>query len=631
MADAAPAEPVSHGYAPALRLPRRHWQLQRLTLPFVLALCAVLGLAIACIYLQSAARAYAGGESEWAKAQKRAVIHLQQYAASGDLSEYQAYLSALLIPDGDRLAREELERPQPDMQRVEAGFVAGQNHPGDVPGMALLYRHAQWLPQIRQASEIWKQADQELDKLRQHGERLHQLRQQSGNAVQLEQELALIRQVDERLSVLEQAFSQTLAEATHMTDLALMWLLVGVALLLTCIGLLFTRRMLRQQEQQQQAMFAIEQRYRVFFEASIDAVALVQQEGEIIDVNPAACRVFGYSRNELIGMHRNQLVDPDNEKTRQAIRARTGSGHYRGHINYRRKDGSWFTAEISSTQFIDADGKSKYSVVLRDITERLQQEEEIRQLNSHLEERVAQRTAELQQTTRELEAFCHSIAHDLTTPLRALNGYATLLQEEYGEQLDEQARFYLQRSREASLRMSRLIDALLGLDRHARQRLQRINVDLSGLAQQLLQRLQDETPHPVTLDIESGLTVQADPGMCRELLWQLLSNAWKFTRSRDDARISICRVGNESPALFCVRDNGIGFDMAFGHKLFRVFSRLHTPGKDDGIGMGLAVVQTIVDRHGGRVWAEAEEGSGAAFYFSLEPQVNHSESSKTAT
>lgn len=155
--------------------------------------------------------------------------------------------------------------------------------------------------------------------------------------------------------------------------------------------------------------------------------------------------------------------------------------------------------------------------------------------------------------------------------------------------------------------------AVLGLDRHARQ------------------RLQDETPHPVTLDIESGLTVQADPGMCRELLWQLLSNAWKFTRSRDDARISICRVGNESPALFCVRDNGIGFDMAFGHKLFRVFSRLHTPGKDDGIGMGLAVVQTIVDRHGGRVWAEAEEGSGAAFYFSLEPQVNHSESSKTAT
>ena len=618
--------------APATPLPHHRWALLRLTIPFIVALCGVLGLAIVCIDMLSAARACASGESEWSKAQKRAVIHLQRYAANGEHQEYQAYLSDMLIPLGDRRAREELDRAHPDPLIVEAGFVAGQNHAADVPGMTLLYRHAQRLPQIRHAVEVWVRADQALQQLHQHAERLRQLRQQQAPTAQLEAELAAIHEIDEHLTVLEHEFAQTLAAATRLADQLLMWLLAGVALSLTGVGITVSRRMIRQQEQQQRDLFAAEQRYRVFFESSIDAVVLALPEGRIVDVNPAACTVFGYSREEMIGMHRNVLLAaPDSEPVRRAIRARTGDGHYRGHMQYLRKDGSRFTAEISSTQFVDADGHSKYSVVLRDITQRLQQEEEIRELNNRLEQRVAERTAEQQQTTRELEAFCHSIAHDLTTPLRALNGYATLLQEEYGAQLDEQAQFYLQRSRETSLRMSRLIDALLGLDRHARQRLQRSKIDLSTLAQSLLLQLQQgEAAHPVTIEIQPGLSTEADPSLCHELLWQLLSNAWKFTRQRPAARISLHRVGTDTPPLFCLADNGIGFDMAFGHKLFRVFSRLHTPGKDDGIGMGLAVVQTIVDRHGGRIWADAEEGKGAAFYFSLEPQANHSESGKPA-
>lgn len=586
----------------------------------MLALCSVLGLAVANMHMLSAARAFVGGESEWSKAQKRAVIHLLRYAHDRELTEYQAYLSAMLIPRGDRRAREELNRVNPDRLLVEAGFVAGQIDPDDVPGMTLLYRHAQVLPQIRRAIDIWAKADIEIEQLQRHAEQLHELMQQNAPHEQIDLELAAIRQIDEQLTVLEQAFSQALGDATRLADRTLTWLLAAVALLLAMIGVAISRNLIRKQEQQQRELFAIEQRYRVFFEASIDAVVLVLPDGWVLDANPAACAVLGYSRGELIGMHRDVLVDPNSDKVRKAIQGRTGKGHYRGHIDYRRKDGSWFTAEISSTQFVDADGQSKYSVVLRDITQRLRQEEEIRQLNTRLEERVAERTAELQQTTRELEAFCHSIAHDLTTPLRALNGYATLLQEEYGEQLDEQAQFYLQRSREASLRMSRLIDGLLGLDRHARQRLQRTEVNLTALAEELLQRLQNDAPHAATLDIAADLTVMADPTMCREFLWQLLSNAWKFTRTKADARISLVRIGDETPPLFCVRDNGIGFDMAFGNKLFRVFSRLHTPGKDDGIGMGLALVQTIVNRHGGRIWAEAAEGQGAAFYFSLSPQ-----------
>ena len=279
------------------------------------------------MHMLSAARAFVGGESEWSKAQKRAVIHLQRYARSGELTEYQAYLSAMLIPRGDRRAREELNSATPDKLMVEAGFVAGQVDPDDVPGMTLLYRHAQVLPQIRRAIDVWAKADLEIEQLQQHAQQLHQLIQQRGTDERIEVELAAIRQSDERLTVLEQEFSQALGDATRLADRTLMWLLAVVALLLAIIGIAISRNLIRKQEQQQRELFAIEQRYRVFFEASIDAVVLVLPAGQILDANPSACAVLGYSREELIGMHRDVLVDPNSDNVRKAIQGRTGKGH----------------------------------------------------------------------------------------------------------------------------------------------------------------------------------------------------------------------------------------------------------------------------------------------------------------
>lgn len=577
----------------------------------------MLGLSIAGTESLSAARAYVGGESNWSKAQKNAVSHLLRYAGARDAADYRQFHAYIDVTLGDRQARQELDRPQPDVARIHAGFVRGGIHPNDVPRMIRLYRYGRdWQP-ITQAIDIWRRADDEIDRLLALAAAIdaQAMRQQPADS----QQQAAVRALDARLNTLEEQFSLALGDATRKAENVLNTLLLVGTLLLASFGVGLTRRIVQTQARQQQALAASEQRYRVFFQSSIDPVFLLHDGGEIIDVNPAACEAFGYSRNELIGMHRSRLIDVTQENTRIATRSRIEHGRYRGKIEYRRKDGSHFIGDASLAQFTAADGEIRYSVVIRDITEQLRQEEEIRQLNTRLEERVSARTAELEQANRELEAFCHSIAHDLTTPLRAVNGYSALLAEEYGDRLDAAAHRYLQRTREASLRMSRLIDALLGLARHARQPLQRSSVDLSRLALELLAQLQQEQPQrDVIVDIQPGLQLQADPALLHELLRQLLANAWKFSRDAAPARIGVGRDDSRQPPAYFVRDNGIGFDMKFGNKLFRVFSRLHSPGQHEGTGMGLAVVATIVNRHGGKVWAESAEGCGATFYFNLD-------------
>lgn len=613
---------VDNGFSAGESRPRASRSALRLTLPFLIALAALLGISIAGLDTLSAARAFVGGESSWSKAQKRAVNHLLHYTRYHDANEYQLFLQALAVTQGDRRAREEMDRAEPDYAAVRAGFLLGGIHPDDIRRMYLLYRYGQHWQPVATAIGIWREGDAHIARLQQAGEAIRsQAQLQALDLEAIEAQLLEVRRIDARLDQLEQRFSQALGQATRQAEHLLTTLLISGTLALAAFGVGLTRRALRDYEAQQQALDASRQRYRAFFESSIDAVVLVHIDGDIIDVNPAACTMFGYRREELIGMHRSRLIDSQSESVRRAIEARTATGYYRGQLQYRRKDGSWFTGEISSAQFVDADGRTKYSVVIRDITERLQQEEQIRRLNARLEERVAERTAELEHANRELEAFCHSIAHDLTTPLRAVNGYSAMLAEEYGDRLDPEAHHYLQRTREASLRMSRLIDALLSLARHARQPLHRVGVDLSRMAAGLLAELQQEQPeHRVEIDIQPGLRATGDPVLLHELLRQLLTNAWKFSAYAQPARITVGRDDDLQPPAYYVRDNGIGFNMAFGNKLFRVFSRLHSPGQHDGTGIGLAVVATIVDRHGGRVWAESAEGNGATFYFTLGDQ-----------
>ena len=244
-----------------------------------------------------------------------------------------------------------------------------------------------------------------------------------------------------------------------------------------------------------------------------------------------------------------------------------------------------------------------------EIGERMQKESDLRQ-----------RTAELEAANQELESFSYSVSHDLRTPLRAIDGYSHVLSEDYGAVLDANAQEYLARTRAAAQRMGQLIDDLLGLAHVARHNLNRVDTDLSALAHDIFSRLSQAVPQrQVTIHIAEGLRAHADATLMAVVLDNLLGNALKYTAQMPDAQIGFGMQQHDGQAVFFVRDNGIGFDMQFADKLFRPFQRLH--GADfPGTGIGLATVQRIIVRHGGRIWATAEPGKGAVFHFTLAGQ-----------
>jgi light-regulated signal transduction histidine kinase (bacteriophytochrome) len=236
---------------------------------------------------------------------------------------------------------------------------------------------------------------------------------------------------------------------------------------------------------------------------------------------------------------------------------------------------------------------------------------------------LQQAKAEVEAANRELEAFSYSVAHDLRAPLRSIDGFSQALLEDYLDKLDAEGRQNLHYVRESAQQMAELIDDLLALARVTRSELKRERFDLSALAALVVGQLRTRDPRrQVEVAIAEGLDVEADPRLLRAALENLLGNAWKFTGKRADARIEFGAIPADGEMAYFVRDNGAGFDMAYAGKLFGVFQRLHSAGEFEGTGIGLATVQRIVRRHGGRIWAEGEVGRGATFFFTLEPGRN---------
>jgi light-regulated signal transduction histidine kinase (bacteriophytochrome) len=274
--------------------------------------------------------------------------------------------------------------------------------------------------------------------------------------------------------------------------------------------------------------------------------------------------------------------------------------------------------EDSTADRLRAEAAVKASLnILEDLSDA---QAEIRTLNVELEARVEQRTAELLVANKNLEAFTYSVAHDLRSPLRALSGYGEALREDYGDRLDETGRWYTERIQAATERMGALIDDLLNLSQVSRAEMSLGPVDLSTEVAAIAGELQTREPgRRVRFALQDGVWVNADRTLIRTVLQNLVENAWKYTAKRDDATIEFGTTAAEDARVCCyVRDNGAGFDPAFGGKLFQPFQRLHAVTEFPGTGIGLASVRRIIERHGGRVWAEGAVGRGATFYFTLD-------------
>ncbi len=372
--------------------------------------------------------------------------------------------------------------------------------------------------------------------------------------------------------------------------------------------------------------------------AADNGIVIADTEGTILWVNSGFTRLTGYSAAEAVGRTPRLLRSGKQDEAlyKELWETILAGKVWSGELINRRKDGSLYIEEQTITPVRDEHGRVSHFIAIKhDVTERRRAQEEIRRLNEELEQRVRQRTAELTAVNRELEAFSSSVAHDLRAPLRSIQGFSKVLLDDYAEQLDAQGKHYLQRVYAASQGMQRLIDDLLNLARVARSEMRREKVDLGSLAQTIGTELSQADPdRPVEFVITQGLAADGDPRLLRVALENLLNNAWKYTSKHRTARIEFgIRAGERgsggagetssaplppsSPAVFFVRDDGAGFDMKYADKLFRAFQRLHTTSEFEGTGVGLATVLHIVQRHGGRIWAEGGVERGATFYFSL--------------
>jgi len=396
------------------------------------------------------------------------------------------------------------------------------------------------------------------------------------------------------------------------------------------VYVLETTRDITGRKRTEAALRQSEERLQRVTEGMTEGLVISDVEGHLFHWNPAAIEMHGFTSAEnwerrlpeFTNIFELASLDGTVVPFEQwpLPRILRGERLREYELRVRRIDRDWERVfSYGGTIVDDGFGNQIAFCTIADITERKRAEEEIKRLNEDLERRVAQRTAELRAANKELESFSYSVAHDLRAPLRAVDGFSDALMEDYGPQLPEQAREYLQTIRRGAQRMGALIDDLLAFSRLNRQALTKQTVDMELLVHGVLEDVLPGAKER-TIEIVNGTLPAAngDPTLLRQVWANLLSNAIKYSRYVQQARIEIGALAEEKKNVYYVRDNGAGFDMKYADKLFGVFQRLHRAEEFEGTGIGLAIVQRVVHRHGGRVWAEAKVNQGATFYFTLE-------------
>lgn len=355
--------------------------------------------------------------------------------------------------------------------------------------------------------------------------------------------------------------------------------------------------------------------------SSSDAIIGKSPEGVITSWNSGAEKVFGYTEEEAMGKSMLMLFPPERVHEEADILVRIARDETVPHFDTQRvrKNGRLIDVSVTISPVHDSEGRViGASKIARDITERRMAEEAIRKLNAQLEERVVERTAQLEAANKELEAFSYSVSHDLRSPLRAMDGFSQALLEDYGPQLPEEAQQYAQTIRAGAQKMGALIDDLLAFSRLSRSALTVRSVKMNRLVNEVLEELEfQRRGKAVEIRCAELPDCEGDPALLKQVWVNLLSNAFKYTQNSAAPLVEIDSMEEGAETIYFVKDNGTGFDMRYAGKLFGVFQRLHRAEEYEGTGVGLAIVQRVIHRHGGRVWANAAVGQGATFSFTL--------------
>jgi len=383
-------------------------------------------------------------------------------------------------------------------------------------------------------------------------------------------------------------------------------------------------RLRKERQQAQQSLRASEERFRQFAE-NINEVLWISSAdlSTILYISPSYEKIWGRTCQSLYErpiFFTEAIHEEDRRGVLTALQEHTRGEEYNVEYRIVLPDGQirWIHARGAAIRN-DAGAIYRIAAIAEDITERKQAQEKIHQLNSELEKRVQERTAELKVANEGLESFSYSISHDLRAPLRHIGGYIDLLLRKSVGQLDETNLKHLHTVHAAALTMGELINALLELSKVTRAEIHRRHVDLSALAADVFNELQQsDLNRVVKLEISPDLNANGDQSLLRIVLVNMLGNAWKYSRKRPDARIEFGKIASEAAETYFVRDNGAGFDGTYAGKLFGAFQRLHSNDDFEGIGIGLATVQRIIHRHNGKIWAESIRDQGATFYFALD-------------
>lgn len=384
------------------------------------------------------------------------------------------------------------------------------------------------------------------------------------------------------------------------------------------VSIAITEREITQQKIADEQIKESEKRFRNLFEFAPYPMWVYDLNSlRFLEINHTSIDLYGYSRKEFLSMKITDIRPPEEvNKLMEDLNQRSHEVQSSDGWKHRLRNGQVIDVEISS-HLIDYGGYNAVLVISKDITKQKIADEQIRQLNAELQINLLQ----LENTNKELESFSYSISHDLRAPLRALNGYSKMIEEDYAPVLDDEAKRLLGNIQYNAQRMGTLIDDLLAFSRLGRKEVQKSTIDTTKLVKNVLKEINILAEYNAVTKINSLPPADADYTLLRQVWINLLSNAIKYSSKKEKPEVQIGSTETEHEIIFFVKDNGAGFNMEYADKLFGVFQRLHNPTEFEGTGIGLAIVQRIITKHGGRVWAEAKVNEGATFYFTL-PKIN---------